>query len=738
ELLEKLCSNSILPDELDRYWKTKSRFTEEDSEQLRSHLGKKWTGFSDHLSSLGKYKDQMEEFYKLSLARNTAMVENLEKLLEGENGIVFVTGGFHVPGITELLKVRGISYEVFAPQVTKKLDRKTYDSLLSGQLPAVESSFTETLALSSFMDNERFREWAASRVALELEEKIRDIKTYEERRRYAADFFDGWKENYRKETGKELPVVLKDYGEAEGKLFILEVGGRAFGIKADNGKIKSISRETAAEAVSGKAVLQAEPRFQALLQVPKDYRVKEPAPDDLINSPFSPAAKEKLSVRKDLSVRMQSYRRWNVLLARLIPGSASAKLKDNIRRIKKILANEIVTGTPLYEAASAYLEDLLDGKTDRVDYDTLNKRLQETKIYLPPGERIFYFRVVGNITQFPKDFWKEEINRIGALFYLARITDKPFSMMEKSDFKANGLGYLADNYDAGAMKDLARKYNYEAVVLPPLKSVTSPSGELYDKYEALAAHFFEEGKLKTEWLIDKPSRAQTFQFMADSLRKDLASLAETVMKNGDVMHELLEKNISADIFVDHSLWLLLSLNPGIWDDMLENINFRSALSSVRESNRFYNFFADTLGDVIGNVPLLGYDLLKKLDYSRIYTEPQYRSHVSILGSLFLEHAVSDKTSEGETVFLGSRISKGSRPVFISLGFCDNDGNLDYSAILSGFNQLLLFSSAANIMLNNKRLAEEIHRQGLFRESISDASRVSALYRFSQTLSLLQL
>ena len=69
--------------------------------------------------SLKSSVPSVEEFYTIARQRDTAMVENALVQLKAFNVpyAVLITGGFHTPAITNLLKQRGVSYAVVAPKV---------------------------------------------------------------------------------------------------------------------------------------------------------------------------------------------------------------------------------------------------------------------------------------------------------------------------------------------------------------------------------------------------------------------------------------------------------------------------------------------------------------------------------------------------------------------------------------------------------------------------------------------
>ncbi|MFB0527046.1 MAG: hypothetical protein ACETVO_06230, partial [bacterium] len=67
------------------------------------------------VASLSKF----EEFYKIALNRNEALVNNSISLMEkqGVGVAVLIAGGFHTPGITELLRDKNMSYVVVTPRL---------------------------------------------------------------------------------------------------------------------------------------------------------------------------------------------------------------------------------------------------------------------------------------------------------------------------------------------------------------------------------------------------------------------------------------------------------------------------------------------------------------------------------------------------------------------------------------------------------------------------------------------
>ncbi len=87
--------------------------------------------------------EQLDGFYQLGVAREEAFINNLvSKMNEsGEKLGVLITGGFHTPGVTQMLKDEGYSYIVVAPVITQKSDPNIYFSVLRGEKNRPEEPF---------------------------------------------------------------------------------------------------------------------------------------------------------------------------------------------------------------------------------------------------------------------------------------------------------------------------------------------------------------------------------------------------------------------------------------------------------------------------------------------------------------------------------------------------------------------------------------------------------------------
>ncbi|MDD5084597.1 MAG: (d)CMP kinase, partial [Candidatus Omnitrophica bacterium] len=80
-------------------------------------------------------------FYELALKRDEALYANLSKLARGKKPVIFVTGGFHVGGITERLRQDKIRYAVITPMLEGSQKFDPYRELLNGK----QSEFTQFL-----------------------------------------------------------------------------------------------------------------------------------------------------------------------------------------------------------------------------------------------------------------------------------------------------------------------------------------------------------------------------------------------------------------------------------------------------------------------------------------------------------------------------------------------------------------------------------------------------------------
>jgi len=89
----------------------------------------------EHSQIIDENFAQLEEFYRIGTEREQAFMKNIFRKMDesGEKLAVLITGGFHTPGITRLLKEKGYAYVVAAPVITQKSDSNLYFSVLRGE-----------------------------------------------------------------------------------------------------------------------------------------------------------------------------------------------------------------------------------------------------------------------------------------------------------------------------------------------------------------------------------------------------------------------------------------------------------------------------------------------------------------------------------------------------------------------------------------------------------------------------
>lgn len=128
ELQEKFFSLNLIPQEWDAQRSINVREIYRKHAQIRDFVNEQVgdlgyqfrTPFFD-LNDLSTATNGARGFYEAAEARDIAMVENLQAVLNDAASdktiVAFVAGGFHTPGITKLLKLHGLAYEVIRPQL---------------------------------------------------------------------------------------------------------------------------------------------------------------------------------------------------------------------------------------------------------------------------------------------------------------------------------------------------------------------------------------------------------------------------------------------------------------------------------------------------------------------------------------------------------------------------------------------------------------------------------------------
>jgi hypothetical protein len=137
EVLSGFLKLDLTPEEYEDFNKEKSQYTTVSwvdflSDSCRKHNLDLQLQAS---TAIDENIQKLEEFYKLGLSREEAFIKNLTAKLEEskEQLVVLITGGFHTPGVTRMLKEKGYSYAVVAPAITERTDSSLYFSVLRGE-----------------------------------------------------------------------------------------------------------------------------------------------------------------------------------------------------------------------------------------------------------------------------------------------------------------------------------------------------------------------------------------------------------------------------------------------------------------------------------------------------------------------------------------------------------------------------------------------------------------------------
>ncbi|MFH1715315.1 MAG: hypothetical protein ABH857_03870 [Elusimicrobiota bacterium] len=131
DLLEGYLKNELSVNETEEWLRGRERFY-----SLVDGIADKLSRRNYLKESLNKIKDiesTMTRFYELAEKRNEVMVKNLLSfnsqfsIPNSENSVaVLIVGGYHTEGITEILRAKGISYEVITPKVNSIEGRERY------------------------------------------------------------------------------------------------------------------------------------------------------------------------------------------------------------------------------------------------------------------------------------------------------------------------------------------------------------------------------------------------------------------------------------------------------------------------------------------------------------------------------------------------------------------------------------------------------------------------------------
>ncbi|MQY65411.1 MAG: DUF89 family protein, partial [Clostridia bacterium] len=153
---------------------------------------------------------KFEEFYRIALKRNEALVDNtisrMEK--EGVKVAVLIAGGFHTPGITELLRDRNMSYVVVTPRLgenyssdlepSPRKKRSDLEKALAGIVGAIRPAH--------IFGDASFQRYAVICLGANLTVILSSQFNPEEIERASRQLISDWKEELRA-RGKSTEVI---------------------------------------------------------------------------------------------------------------------------------------------------------------------------------------------------------------------------------------------------------------------------------------------------------------------------------------------------------------------------------------------------------------------------------------------------------------------------------------------------------------------------------------------------
>jgi hypothetical protein len=137
QILSKILNLELTPEDYAYFKANKSQFVTASWVDFLTKECNKYNLTTQPVSSklIDENFAQLEEFYQLGITREEAFIKNLVHKMDesGQNLAVLITGGFHTPSITQMLKDKGYSYMVVAPVITQKSDSNIYFSVLRGK-----------------------------------------------------------------------------------------------------------------------------------------------------------------------------------------------------------------------------------------------------------------------------------------------------------------------------------------------------------------------------------------------------------------------------------------------------------------------------------------------------------------------------------------------------------------------------------------------------------------------------
>ncbi|MFH0839111.1 MAG: hypothetical protein V1893_02890 [Candidatus Omnitrophota bacterium] len=151
-IMKKFFDINLSNEDLDFYQKNKDEFKAQGFIDFIKDKTRAYNirySLDPSLSQLDKALLEQDEFYKVVIVRDEAMVRNtLQKMDEGNFKMcVQFCGGFHTKGMMKLYKEQGISYLVVSPHVTKDFDEENYRNLLQEKRKPIDELMSEFSSL---------------------------------------------------------------------------------------------------------------------------------------------------------------------------------------------------------------------------------------------------------------------------------------------------------------------------------------------------------------------------------------------------------------------------------------------------------------------------------------------------------------------------------------------------------------------------------------------------------------
>jgi hypothetical protein len=146
DLLKRFVREQVTPEEVRRQVPALEQITG------RIQAALDLAGVSYDKENLAETVSGSLDFYAVALLRDNFLAENTLQLLKTQRSAVLVAGGFHTPGISRLLKEKGVSYIVIAPALSEEIQsRELYNMRLMGQHASLQQLMAQRM-LSDYLN----------------------------------------------------------------------------------------------------------------------------------------------------------------------------------------------------------------------------------------------------------------------------------------------------------------------------------------------------------------------------------------------------------------------------------------------------------------------------------------------------------------------------------------------------------------------------------------------------------